>query len=262
MTQIELDRPPAGGPDDAPLRRPRRRRRRLSVTGVLGELLITAGVIVLFFLVWQQWIDDALSGGRLRDDAVAQSHQWDEETGPDGAAAPPVDPSEIPVLAPPGNAETFANLIIPRFGADYYRPIAQGIGLWDVLNRYKIGHYPTTQMPGEAGNFVVASHRRAYGGAFHYIHTLKVGDPIWVETQDGWYKYVFRNLEYVRPTEVSVLNPTPQDLTGQVTGRFISLQTCNPYFSTAERVFAFGELEQFYPRSGGAPDEIASIVKG
>ena len=43
--------------------RPDRRlskRRRVSVVGVLGELLITAGVVVLLFLGWQLWFNDII----------------------------------------------------------------------------------------------------------------------------------------------------------------------------------------------------------
>ena len=35
-----------------------RRSRRTSVVGVIGEVLITAGVVVLLYVVWQLWIGD------------------------------------------------------------------------------------------------------------------------------------------------------------------------------------------------------------
>src|SRR5690606_29429553 len=92
-----------------------------------------------------------------------------------GDPAVTVDP---PVAAGAANAERFATLIIPRFGGDYYRPIAEGIGTRDVLNRGNIGHYPTTQMPGALGNFALASHRSSGGGNFHDLHMLRVGDNI------------------------------------------------------------------------------------
>jgi sortase A len=245
-------------------RRGRRRaasrpRPRVTPVGVLGELLITAGVVVLLFLGWQQWLNDLIVGGQLETQSQEQSKAWG--SGGDGPA--PTGPSDAePIVGTaPGNAEKFALLIVPRFGDDYYRPIAEGVGTADVLNMNNLGHYPTTQMPGEVGNFAIASHRKAYGGNLEHINELRIGDRIYVETQDGWYSYVFRNLEYVQPTGVGVLDPVPQtDDTG--TDRYITLTSCNPFFSTAERIIAYGVFEGWYPRDGGPPAEIAATVEG
>ena len=216
---------------------------------MLGEVLITAGVLVLMFLGWQLWLQDIIVGGQLHQEAVQQTKEWDKK-----AVAPPTGSTTIPVAKPPANAERFAYLLVPRWNepgqADYYRPIAQGIGVADVLNKYNLGHYPTTQMPGEVGNFAIASHRSAYGGNLHLIHELHVGDHIFVETQDGWYQYSFRNLEYVQPTD-----------------RMITLTSCNPFYSTQERIIAYGMFDKFFPRDpskpgGGAPAEILQTVEG
>lgn len=242
----------------------RRPRRRLSVVGVLGELLITAGVLVLAFLGYQVWLADVIVGGQLNAEAVEQGHDWNAGF-PDVPPSDEGDPTvaeDPPVHAAVANAARFANLIIPRFGGDYYRPIAEGVGTTDVLNKGNIGHYPTTQMPGALGNFALASHRSSGGGNFHDLHQLHVGDHIYVETPDGWYQYTFRNLEYVRPTGVGVLNPVPQVTGVDATERYITLTTCNPFFSTAERIIAYGVYDTFYPRAGGVPAEIASNVTG
>ena len=37
-------------------------RRRVSVLGVLGEVLITAGVVALLYVSWQMWIGDWIIG--------------------------------------------------------------------------------------------------------------------------------------------------------------------------------------------------------
>jgi sortase A len=241
-----------------------RTRRRVSVVGVLGELLITAGLLVLAFLGYQVWLGDVIVGGQLHEQALAQGQEWNsgfsdlppaDDGDPDLSEAPPV-----PVA--PGNAQRFANLIIPRFGADYYRPIAQGVSTTEVLNKGNIGHYPTTQMPGELGNFALASHRISGGGNFHDLHQLHVGDHIYVETADGWYQYTFRNLEYVHPSGVGVLSPVPQAEGVQPAESVITLTTCNPIFTTAERIIAYGVFDSFYPRAGGVPAEIVSNVQG
>ncbi|MFC5502277.1 class E sortase [Lysinimonas soli] len=238
---------------------PRPRRRRVSVVGVLGELLITAGVLVLLFLGWQQWLNNIIVGNEVRGQAVQQSKIWDKS----GAVAKPADPADPPVISvAPANAQRFAMLIVPRFGADYYRPIAEGTGVKDVLNKGELGHYPTTQMPGALGNFAIASHRHAYGGNLLDENKLQVGDHIFVETVDGWYQYSFRNLQYVKPTGVGVLDPVPEQSGVQPTERYITLTTCNPLFSTAERMIAYGTFDKFFPRAGGPPAEIAATVNG
>jgi sortase A len=249
---------------DRAMRGAPRPRRRVSVVGVLGELLITAGLLVLAFLGYQVWLGDVIVGGQLHEQAVAQGQEWaagfpDVPPAEDGDA----DLSEAPPVAiAPGNAQRFANLIIPRFGADYYRPIAQGVSTTEVLNKGNIGHYPSTQMPGELGNFALASHRVSGGGNFRDLHQLHVGDHIYVETADGWYQYTFRNLEYVRPTGVGVLSPVPQADGVRPAESVITLTTCNPIFTTAERIIAYGVFDSFYPRAGGVPAEIVSNVQG
>jgi sortase A len=245
----------------APIRRPRR---RVSVIGVLGELLITAGALVLAFLGYQVWLGDVIVGGQLNGEAIEQSEEWSEgfEEVPPVDAGDPVVSDDPPVTDAPADAQRFANLIIPRFGDDYYRPIAEGVGTTAVLNKGNIGHYPTTELPGELGNFALASHRSSGGGNFHDLHELEVGDHIYVETPDGWYQYSFRNLEYVHPSGVGVLNPVPQVDGATATERFITLTTCNPFFSTAERIIAYGVYDEFYPRVDGVPAEIASNVTG
>jgi sortase A len=239
-------------------------RRRISVVGVIGELLITAGVLVLAFLGWQVWLGDLIVGGQVGAEAQAQSEEWNADYAdvPPSEAGEPGLSDAVPVATVGANAEQFATLIIPRFGGDYYRPIAEGIGTRDVLNKALIGHYPTTQVPGQPGNFALAAHRSSGGGHFHDLHQLVVGDRIYVETADGWYQYTFRNLEYVRPSGVGVLNPVPQAEGVDPGESYITLTTCNPFFSTAERLIAYGTYDSFYPRAGGIPAEIATNVIG
>lgn len=233
------------------------RRRRASPVGVLGEILLTAGVLVLLFLLWQQWLNDILVGEQLRQTSIEQTEAWG---GADDTAVEPSSEDPI-IVSAPGEAERFAMLIVPRFGSDYYRPIAEGTSTTTVLNRNNFGHYPSTQMPGEVGNFAIAAHRKAYGGNLEHIGELRAGDRIYVETEAGWYRYTFRNLEYVQPTGVGVLDPVPQTAATS-DDRYITLTSCNPFFSTAERIIAYGTFDGWFPREDGAPAEIADTVKG
>ena len=252
-----------GGNADSGQLRPRRKkrpaRRRVSVVGVLGEILITGGVFVLLFLGWQLWLNDIIQGGQESAQAHKLSQSWSSSTTP---ATPtktgPGDP--IVEVAPKVDATKFAVLYVPRFGKGWERPIAQGVGVADVLDAIGVGHYPGTAMPGQVGNFAIAAHRHAYGGGFENLHLLHVGDHVYIGTKDGWYEYTFRDIQYVQPTQVNVLQPVPMQPGVTPTDRLITMTTCNPFFSTAERMIAYGEYVTWYPRAGGPPSEIAATV--
>jgi sortase A len=240
------------------------RRRRTSVVGVFGEIFITFGIVILLYLGWALWLNDAIFGASQGQVASSLSDQWqtDFDAGAPTPTSEPTAAADDPVvMAVPETNAPFATLIVPRLAADYQRPIAQGTGT-KVLNNAKLGmgHYAQSQMPGEIGNFALASHRSAYGGAFHIINQLVVGDPIFVETPDGWYEYLYRNTEFVRPSGVGVILPVPQENGLKPTERLITLTTCNPLYSSAERMVAYGVFEKWYPRADGPPPEIAALV--
>ncbi|QEW01656.1 class E sortase [Microbacterium lushaniae] len=239
-----------------------RPRRRVSIVGILGEVLITVGAVVLLYVAWQLWIGDVIYAAEKNRAGVELSEQWQQEVGPavpteDPApeeSVTPADPAAIePVILPqPGDAEIFGVMHIPRFGADYAMPIAGGVSRPRTLDPIGIGHYPDTAMPGEVGNFALAAHRTTFGKPFNRIADLRLGDAIVVETKEGWYTYRFRTLEYVTPDAVDVLLDVPQQPEVPAGERYITLTSCSPMNSMAERIVGYGLFESFMPRSGDA----------
>lgn len=262
-------------PDAAPLTRRQRRaesqkqatRHRVSAIGVLGDLLLTAGAVVMLFVVWQVWIGDIIIGSASDREAAALSEEWSalppaelpptQTATPDDEAAEGEDPAPVvyePVVpAHPAAGEPVAALYIPRFGEDFVRTIAGGTRRSVTLDRGYVGIDEKSSMPGEAGNFFLAAHRNTAGGAFSDIDSLRLGDAIVVETPDGWFTYRFRTHEYVTPREVGVLLDVPQMPDVHTGEQFISLMSCFPRYSIAERVIAYGVFESFQPRALGAP---------
>ncbi|WP_261166558.1 class E sortase [Microbacterium sp. Marseille-Q6965] len=244
--------------------RARRPPRRASVAGVLGEILITAGVVLLLYVVWQLWIGDVIYGAERNAQGAELSQQWEARADP---PPPPVvaDPEtgekawEPPVMPEPGDGERFGVMHVPRWGEDYRMPVAGGVTRAGTLDPIGIGHYPNTEMPGQVGNFALAGHRTTFGKPFAEIASLRVGDAIVVETEDGWFTYRFRTLEYVRPDEVDVLLDVPQAPDVPADEAYITLTACSPRFSLAERIIAYGIFESFQPRAEGAP---ASLTEG
>jgi|SRR5690554_4078822 len=246
--------------------RRRRRRRGLAVVSIIGELFLTAGVVCFLFIGWQLWLNDLVVGEEQRTSAKALEDEW---RTPGTPLVPPtkeastVDYGEPAVAEPAAEGAGFATLYVPRFGADYVRPIGEGVSLATVLNNRDlgIGHYPETQMPGELGNFALAAHRTTWGAPFKKIADLQVGDKLYVKTADGWYTYGFRSLEYVWPTGVDVLEPVPRAPGVEPLDRVITLTSCNPMFSAAERIIAYGVLEHWQPASAGMPLELSETTE-
>lgn len=245
-------------------------RPRTTVSGVLGELLITVGVVVLLYVAWQMWIGDWIIGAQNNAKGQELAQEW--SNGNDDPVISPGTPTPSPsasssdapvepvVLPEPKNGQKFGVMRIPRFGDDYAVAVAGGVTKARTLDKGEIGHYPGTGMPGEVGNFAVAGHRTTYGAPFGRIADLRVGDAIVVETKAGWYTYRFRTLEYVRPQAIDVLYPVPQVSQKPDGERYITLTSCSPKFSSAERIIAYGVFESFQPRSAGEPSSLTTTV--
>ncbi|SFN43184.1 class E sortase [Mycetocola miduiensis] len=242
---------PASPPSDRSRSRRGRKHARVTGLGVLGELLVTGGVLVLLFLVWQLWVNDAVLRASQDRAASQLSESWRASLPvQEQSSAELMDPV---VLPQPGDGKVFGILRVPRFGGDYAAKLAGGVSASRTLNPLGLGHYPDTQMPGELGNFAIAGHRNTHGKPLNLIGELHVGDAIVVEIREGWYTYRFRTLEYVAPSGVGVLNPVPQVDAVEASDSIITLTSCNPAFSTAERIIAYGAFESWTPRSAGTP---------
>ena len=233
--------------------------KRVSVVGVIGELFITGGVLVLLFLGWQLWLNDLLEGNEQTQQAEKIQEMWAKG----GVIAPPAppdrpDPGEPLVAGEPSFASQFAAIIVPRFGSDYVKPVREGVGTSELADG--LGHYPGTAMPGAVGNAAFAGHRTGWGAPFGPIIDLQIGDSIYVETEEGWYRYIYRSTEYVMPTGVEVLEAVPNVPGLQPTDRIITLTSCNPPLTAAERIIAYGVYDTWYPRAGGPPPEIAAML--
>lgn len=265
MTTPSDPQPPA-----APDVRVRRRRQssRPTFFGVLGELLITAGVLVLLFLGWQIWWNSLVLAGSQTSAAQQQSQKWLDEATKAPTAEPkpppatdPAQPAPPPVMAEPADYEPFAVVYIPRLGPDWKRIIRETVDTERVLNSYDagVGHYKGTAMPGQVGNFAVAGHDSGWGNTFIDLSKLHIGDRIYVQTKDGWYTYTFRNFEYVQPSAVGVILPVPRQPDVKPIDRLMTITTCNPPFHAGERLIAYTVMQSYAPISQ-VPSEIAAAV--
>lgn len=240
----------------------RRSRSRVTVLGVFGELLITAGVLILLFLFWQLWLNDIIVRAEQNEVAHDRSQQWIDEAQASASEDPDEGTSGEPIVPEaPDDTEIFGVMFVPRFGSDYAADVAGGVTRPGTLDPIGLGHYMNTQLPGEPGNFALAGHRTTYGKPLNQIASLRVGDAIVLQTPDGWFTYRFRTLEYVTPTQVDVLNAVPQQDTAEPTDSYITLTACSPMFSAAERIIAYGVFESFTPTAAGPPASLTDPVE-
>jgi sortase A len=232
--------------------------------GVVGESLITLGVVVMLFLGWQLWVNDVIIYNESTAVAEENAEKWTTSKTPEptsSEAAPP-DYGPAPVMDKAANAAVFGNIYIPRFGDDFIKVAAEGVGAQETLNRGYFGRYPNSQLPGEPGNVAFAAHRSGYGNPFRQAPKLQVGDVIVLQTPNGYYEYRVRNTEYVAPTQVEVVNAVPGGSNAAVPGQSVlTITTCNPELGNAERLIVYAVMVGWQPADAGPPQEIASMVK-
>ena len=212
------------------------------VVGALGDLFVTAGLLLLLFVAWQLWWTD-VEADRVQSGTVqALTRDFGNHDEPAGSA----------VERPAGDfGKAFAILRIPRLGADYARPVLEGTGT-DTLQR-GVGHYDGTAKPGAVGNFAIAGHRTTYGRPFHDIDRLRKGDTIVVETKSGYSVYAVDRHLIVSPTAVDVIAPVPGQPGAKADGAWLTMTACHPKYSAAQRYVVVSKLVHTYTRAQGMP---------
>ncbi|MGW2489553.1 class E sortase [Streptomyces sp. NPDC001606] len=240
-----------------PARRPlsrveARRQARLAKPGpaviasrVIGEVFITTGVLMLLFVTYQLWWTNI----RAHAQAGNETHQLQDDWA---------NGRRNPGVFEPGQG--FAILHIPKL--DVVAPIAEGVSKEKVLDKGMVGHYGEpplkTAMPdAKTGNFGLAAHRNTHGEPFRYINRLVPGDAVVVETQDTYFVYkVTSTLPVTSPANTSVLDPVPKGSGFTKPGRYITLTTCTPEFTSTYRLIVWGKMVEERPRSKGKPDAL------
>ncbi len=207
----------------------------------MGWTLISIGVLILLYLAYLMFFTN-LTTQAAQDDLL---EQWQLDYGPLEEALPGEEPdagAEAPA-EPVDAGDAYAALwfVRPSTGERVVHAdplfVVEGVSL-DVLRRGP-GHYPDTAAPGEVGNFAVSGHRTTYGAPFYNLDEIEPGDEVHVVDRAGveWV-YVVREQRVVAPTELWVVGRDPLGR-GNPT---LTLTTCHPRFSAAQRLVVFAEL--------------------
>ena len=200
----------------------------------LGELFITFGVVVLLFVTYTLWGTGRYTQAQQTTLAEQLDARWAEP------AAADVTREKVKL------GDGMALIRIPRFGKKYRYVIVEGTSPDDL--RRGPGHYARTAMPGQTGNFVVSGHRTTYSAPFNKVDRLKAGDEILIDTRSTQYVYRVTGAQVVAPTRIEVTAPVPFHPGRKPKKKLITLTTCHPKYSAAQRLIIFGELDRQLPR--------------
>ncbi|MFE0421798.1 class E sortase [Streptomyces sp. NPDC058953] len=207
----------------------RARSRIAGVISVLGELLITAGVVLALFVAYSLWWTNVLADREAARQSDEVRDGWKANNAPRGLDTKDgIGFLHVPAMK---NGE-----VLVKRGTNPKK-----------LNDGIAGYYTEpieSALPWQPrGNFTLAAHRDGHGAKFHNIHKIKDGDPIVFETKDVWYVYkVYKTLPKTSKYNVDVLDPVPKESGKTKPGRYITLTTCTPVFTSDYRYIVWGEL--------------------
>ncbi|MGV0340731.1 class E sortase [Corynebacterium mastitidis] len=239
-------------------------------SGVFCDIAVTSTLIATMLAVHLFVITPHT---RAREETQALTTLTSQWHAPD----PQIPPQSIDS---PAYGDTFATVAIPRLGNDW----AYTIKATTSLDNLRTGPawYSLTALPGETGNFALAAHRDGSTAPFTDIDQLTTCDTITINTAGGTYTYTvlptnttteetaaFRHCaptaarehpetldgtipgqQVVEPTDFSVLNPTPgKPADTPATAAWLTLTSCHPHFSNAQRIIVHAILTQAHGRN-------------
>jgi sortase A len=148
--------------------------------------------------------------------------------------------SRLPVpAAPPGDPwaarrpTRLGQFVIPAIGLS--QPFYEGVD--QAAFEQGVGHWPGTAGPGAWGNAVFGGHRVTKSHPFLNLDRVRAGDEIELVTASGWI-YVYR------VTKVFVVPQSAMWIADQKPGRTLTIFTCHPKGSAAERLITNAVLSR------------------
>ncbi len=217
----------------------------LRAVGVLGRLLVAAGLLVLAFVAYQLWgtdLHEQAAQATLRQqlhEVLAGESPTTTQPGPTAPGQTTVPPSTVAgTIAPteqltPDIGGVVGEIDIPKLHVK--KVVIQGVDL-EELDQAP-GHYPNTPFPGQAGNAAIAGHRTTYGAPFHNVDRLTKGDEIIVTTRQGTFHYVVERVFIVDPYAAWVLDPDPDHPNA------LTLTACHPKYDLTQRIIVRASLK-------------------
>ncbi|MGH3578639.1 MAG: class E sortase, partial [Mycobacterium sp.] len=209
-----------------------------TVRMAVGRVVLVSGVLVLLFIPFMLWgtgLMTARSQAALRvqfgiDQQRSGSLTTKHLSAPKQSTVAPAVLQVAPVIADPPAGSPVGTISIPKIALSMV--VVEGTD--EPQLQAGPGHYPSTPLPGEAGNAAIAGHRTTYLAPFYNLDALVPGDTIVVTTVQGTFLYQMTGNQVVDPSDVAVVAPTS---TPELT-----LTTCNPRYSASQRLVVHAAL--------------------
>jgi sortase A len=270
---------------------PRRKDTARTVVRTFGEVLITLGMVVLLFVVYELYVTNIFAARKQASATTSLNSEWDTVGGPQRTNHYDLT-----------DGHGIAKIYIPAFGQDYVFTIVEGTSQADLA--IGPGHYSGSALPGQPGNMAVAGHRVSEGAPFDQLGILQSCDAIVIETDADWFVYRLLPMrgevsgwaagrgttaqcsgpngeapvrplgglyaqtvgqEIVLPTQGDVVAPIPHHFGAQVSaGQMVSLltlTTCNPKFSAAQRMILHAVLVKDWKKNSASPTMLPPEMK-
>jgi sortase A len=264
-----------------------------TVLRTVGEVLITAGMVVLLFVVYELYITNIFSAQKQANATSALDQEWDTV-----GAGGPQRANHYDVA----DGQGIAKLYIPALGRDFHFTVIEGTTQDDLA--IGPGHYVGSALPGQPGDFAVAGHRVGEGAPFDDLGLVQSCDAIVIETQSDWYVYRLLPMvseaatwatgkgkttqcagpngegkvapltgiyaktvgqEIVLPSEGDVVAAVPHypsaNLSTGQEASLLTLTTCNPKFSAAQRMILHAVLVKDWKKSPANADQTPPELK-
>jgi sortase A len=202
----------------------------------IGQVLITAGVVVLLFCIYELQVTNIYTKQQQHTLEKTLTREW---------AAPPKGPQ----LAGYDEGKGIARIYLPSLGKKEVHVVVEGVSHEDL--KKGPGHYPGTDLPGALGNMVISGHRTTYGAPFNRLDELKVGAAIVLETRTSFFTYRVTAMTIVRPDAIGETDHVPYQPDAKPTQRLLTLTTCNPKYSARTRLIVRALLETALAKGPG-----------
>ncbi len=197
----------------------------------VGRVVLVTGILILLFIPYLLW-GTGLITARNQSTLTTQFEAAQQKANSHPAktiaepahTATPSAPAVAPTIPDPPVGSPVGTIQIPKI--NLAMTVVEGTD--EAQLAMGPGHYPSTPLPGQAGNVAIAGHRTTYLHPFYSLDALVPGDLIYITTLQGTFLYKVLGSQVVLPTDVAVVDPTP---TPQLT-----LTTCNPRYSASQRL--------------------------
>ncbi|GAA2958232.1 class E sortase [Kitasatospora cinereorecta] len=198
-----------------------------AAVSLFGELLITVGLVLGLFVVYSLWWTNVLADREAEKQGNSVRDRW---AGGPGA----LDTK---------NGIGFLYVPAMRNGEVLVKKGTDPKTLDDGIAGYYTDPVKSALPSDEQGNFTLAAHRDGHGAKFHHIDKVKKGDAVVFETKDTWYVYkVYAQLPETSKFNVDAIAPVPKESGVKKPGRYITLTTCTPVYTSKYRYIVWGEL--------------------